>query len=50
MKNLRKLCFGYFGVSMIAASLKSMPGLADENGLALGIFALGLYDNALHVA
>ena len=50
MNNLRKLCFGYFGVLMIAASLNYIPGLTDENGLAFGIFALDLYDDALHVA
>ena len=50
MNNLRKLCFGYFGVLMIAASLNYIPGLTDENGLAFGIFALDLYDDALHVS
>jgi hypothetical protein len=50
MNNLRKLCFGYFGVLMIAASLNYIPGLTDENGLAFGIFALDFYDDALHVS
>ncbi|MGR3839011.1 MAG: hypothetical protein ACU0A2_11740 [Cognatishimia sp.] len=50
MSNLQKLCFGYFVVLMVAASLNYVPGLTDENGLAFGIFALDIYDDALHVA
>ena len=50
MTFLQKLCFGYFVVLMIAASLNYIPGLTDENGLAFGIFALDIYDDALHVA
>ncbi|MQY43036.1 hypothetical protein GG681_10325 [Epibacterium sp. SM1969] len=50
MSNLQKLCFGYFVALMIAASLNYVPGLTDENGLAFGIFALDIYDDALHVA
>ncbi len=50
MTRLQKLCIGYFVVLMIAASLNYIPGLTDENGLAFGIFALDIYDDALHVA
>lgn len=50
MTILQKLCLGYFGALMIAASLNYIPGLTDENGLAFGIFALDIYDDALHVA
>lgn len=50
MTRLQKLCFGYFVFLMIAASLNYVPGLTDENGLAFGIFALDIYDDALHVA
>jgi hypothetical protein len=50
MTNLQKLCFGYFGALMTAASLNYIPGLTDANGLAFGIFALDIYDDALHVA
>ena len=50
MSNIRKLCFGYFGTLMITASLNYVPGLTDQSGLALGIFALDIYDDALHVA
>ena len=50
MTGLQKLCFAYFAVLMIAASLNYVPGLTDEDGLAFGIFALDIYDDALHVA
>ena len=47
---LRVLCIGYFFALMIAASINYIPGLTDEAGLAFGIFALDIYDDALHVA
>jgi hypothetical protein len=50
MTNLQKLSLGYFLALMIAASLNYIPGLMDEDGLAFGIFALDIYDDALHVA
>lgn len=50
MTSLQKLCLVYFVVLMIAASLNYIPGLTDEDGLAFGIFALDIYDDALHVA
>ncbi|MGJ8546935.1 MAG: hypothetical protein ACSHWZ_15935 [Sulfitobacter sp.] len=50
MTLLRKICLGYFAALMIAASLNYIPGLTDENGLAFGIFALDIFDDALHVA
>lgn len=50
MTFLQKIAVGYFVALMIAASLNYVPGLTDENGLAFGIFALDLYDDALHVA
>ncbi|WGW04693.1 DUF4383 domain-containing protein [Tropicibacter oceani] len=50
MTNLQKLCLGYFAALMAAASLNYIPGLTDQDGLAFGIFALDLYDDALHVA
>lgn len=50
MTSLQKLCFAYFIALMIAASLNYIPGLTDQNGLAFGIFALDLYDDALHMA
>ncbi|WP_298496424.1 DUF4383 domain-containing protein [uncultured Maritimibacter sp.] len=50
MTRLRYICFGYFVALMIAASVNYIPGLTDDEGLAFGIFALDLYDDALHVA
>lgn len=50
MTHLQKLALGYFVALMIAASLNYVPGLTDDAGLAFGIFALDIYDDALHVA
>lgn len=50
MTHIQKLCLFYFGALMFAAALNYIPGLTDENGLAFGIFALDIYDDALHVA
>ncbi|WP_037311562.1 membrane protein [Ruegeria halocynthiae] len=50
MTSMQKLCLVYFVVLMIAASLNYIPGLTNEDGLAFGIFALDIYDDALHVA
>ena len=50
MTNLQKLSLVYFAVLMFAASLNYIPGLTDASGLAFGIFALDLFDDALHVA
>jgi len=33
-----------------AAALNYIPGLTDDQGLAFGIFALDLFDDALHLA
>ncbi len=35
---------------LAAASLNYIPGLTDAQGRAFGVFALDLYDDALHVA
>lgn len=50
MTGSQKLCLFYFVALMIAASINYIPGLTDDDGLAFGIFALDLYDDALHVA
>lgn len=50
MSLVQKICFGYVAALMFAASLNYIPGLTDESGLAFGIFALDLFDDALHVA
>lgn len=50
MSILQKISIGYFVALMIAASLNYIPGLTDDQGLAFGIFALDIFDDALHVA
>ena len=50
MSILQKIAIGYFVALMGAASLNYIPGLTDEAGLAFGIFALDIFDDALHVA
>lgn len=50
MSIVQKICLGYFVILMGAASLNYIPGLTDEAGLVFGIFALDLFDDALHVA
>jgi hypothetical protein len=50
MTTLRKISFGYFVALVFAAALNYIPGLTDENGLSFGIFALDIYDDALHIA
>lgn len=46
----RPIAFGYFIALSLAAALNYIPGVTDENGLTFGIFALDIYDDALHAA
>lgn len=50
MTLLQKIALGYFVVLLGAASLNYIPGLTDEQGYAFGIFALDIFDDALHLA
>ncbi|MFC4668315.1 DUF4383 domain-containing protein [Seohaeicola nanhaiensis] len=50
MSILQKITLGYFVALMGAASLNYIPGLTDDQGRAFGIFALDIFDDALHVA
>lgn len=50
MSILQKIAIFYFLALVVAASLNYIPGLTDDNGLAFGIFALDIFDDALHVA
>lgn len=50
MSRLRLICIGYFVALLGAAALNYIPGLTDEQGRAFGIFALDIYDDALHLA
>lgn len=49
MTILQKIALGYFVVLLGAAALNYIPGLTDDQGLAFGIFALDLFDDALHL-
>ncbi len=49
MTLIQKCALGYFVVLLGAAALNYVPGLTDANGLAFGIFALDLFDDALHL-
>ena len=47
---LRKIALVYMVILWAAASLNYIPGLTDSQGRAFGVFALDIYDDALHVA
>lgn len=44
----RKVAFGYFIILTLVAALNYIPGVRDADGLTFGIFALDIYDDALH--
>jgi hypothetical protein len=48
----RKVAFGYAVVLALVAALNYLPipGLVDAEGRTFGIFALDIYDDALHLA
>ena len=50
MTTLRWIALGYFVVLLAAAALNYVPGVVDGEGLAFGIFALDIFDDALHLA
>ncbi|MFD1343899.1 hypothetical protein [Litorisediminicola beolgyonensis] len=50
MGPLRTIALGYAVVLFGAAALNYIPGVTDADGVAFGIFALDLYDDALHAA
>lgn len=50
MGTLRRIAFVYMLILLAAASLNYIPGLTDAEGRAFGVFALDIYDDALHVA
>lgn len=49
MTLIQKCALGYFAVLLGAAALNYVPGITDADGLAFGIFALDLFDDALHL-
>jgi hypothetical protein len=46
----QKVALGYVAALSGAAALNYIPGLTDAEGRAFGIFALDIFDDALHVA
>ncbi|NNE89447.1 MAG: DUF4383 domain-containing protein [Silicimonas sp.] len=46
----RVTAFGFFLALMAAASLNYIPGITDEDGVVFGVFALDIFDDALHLA
>ena len=47
---LRRIALVYMVILLAAASLNYIPGLTDTEGRAFGVFALDIFDDALHVA
>ena len=50
MGTLRRTALVYMVILLAAASLNYIPGLTDADGRAFGVFALDVFDDALHVA
>jgi hypothetical protein len=50
MNRLRLVAFLYFLVLLFAASLNYLPFIPVTDGKTFGIFALDIYDDALHLA
>jgi hypothetical protein len=50
MNPLRVLAWVYAGLFVIVTSLNYVPGLTDAQGRTFGLFALDVFDDALHGA
>ena len=48
MTLLRWIALGYMLALAFAGALNYIPGLTDDQGRSFGIFALDIYDDALH--
>ncbi|MEM7718126.1 MAG: hypothetical protein AAF222_02915 [Pseudomonadota bacterium] len=46
----RTTAFVYFVILSLVAALNYIPGVTDADGVAFGIFALDIFDDALHGA
>mgnify|MGYP000394657068 CR=1 FL=1 len=46
----QKISWAYFFILLSVSFLNYIPGVRDTEGLVFGIFALDLYDDALHLA
>ena len=49
MSLVRLIAAGYFFALLGAAALNYVPGITDAEGRAFGIFALDIFDDALHL-
>lgn len=49
MSGHQKIALGYFVALTLVAALNYIPGLTDDQGRAFGIFALDIFDDALHL-
>lgn len=49
MTLIQKFALAYFVVLLAAAGLNYVPGITDADGRAFGIFALDIFDDALHL-
>jgi hypothetical protein len=50
MSVIRLVAAGYSAALSVAALLNYIPGLIDAEGRVFGVFALDIYDDALHLA
>lgn len=50
MNLYRVTAFGFFIALLGATSLNYIPGVTDAEGVAFGVFALDIFDDALHLA
>ena len=46
----QKVSLGFSAFLLFAAALNYIPGVNDADGVAFGIFALDIFDDALHAA
>lgn len=46
----QKISLGFFVILLFAAALNYIPGVTNADGVAFGIFALDIFDDALHAA
>lgn len=50
MRFEKRVCLIYAVILTMVAAINYIPGLTDPEGLAFGVFALDIYDDALHLA
>jgi hypothetical protein len=50
MHPLRRIAWAYCAILAVVACLNYIPGIRQPDGTVFGIFALDIYDDALHAA